>query len=124
LEGDSESEFKILELAGHLDNYIPGPELPSGTFPQDAFDAEVSIPEFGGDQTSRTQAVEFSFRYEDSSVAGSIQLMTLRKDRNSEVRHGIKVVLDKEVMLREGLYFYWKVGSEVKGYGRVSKINF
>jgi hypothetical protein len=40
----------------------------------------------------------------------------------SEVRHGIKVVLDKKIMLREGRHFYWKVGTEVKGYGNVSKI--
>ena len=46
-------------------------------------------------------------------VAGSIELLTIGKDKNSEVRHGITVVLDKKIMLREGLHFYWKVGTEV-----------
>ena len=55
-------------------------------------------------------------------MAGSIELLTIGKDKNSEVRHGIKVVLNKKIMLREGLHFYWKVGTEVKGYGKVSKI--
>ena len=113
LEGDPESESKILELAGHLDNYVPTPKLNSVTLLQDAFDADVSILEFGADQTTRTQAEKFSFRDEDCPVAGSIELLTIGKDKNSEVRHGIKVVLDKKIMLREGLHFYWKVGTEV-----------
>ena len=76
----------------------------------------------GGEQTKDTQAVEFSFRYEDSPVTGSLQLVTVGKDKSSDVRHGVKVALNKKIMLREGLHFYWKVGSEVKGYGKISKI--
>lgn len=121
LSGDPESEAKIIELARHLDNYVPEPELPSGTSSQDRFDAEVSMLG-GGEPTKDTQAVEFRFRYEESPVAGSYQLMTVGKDKSSEVRHGIKVMLNKKVMLQEGLHFYWQVGSEVMGYGRVSGI--
>jgi translation elongation factor EF-Tu-like GTPase len=122
LEGDPESDSKILELVAHFDNYAPVPELTGATSSQDEFDAEVSILDLGGDQSTRTQAVEFNFRHEDSPVAGSIQLVTVTKDKYSQVRHGIKVVLNKKIMLWEGLHFYWKVGSEVKGYGRASKI--
>lgn len=107
---------------GHLDNYVPEPEMHSGTSSQDAFEAEASILEFGGGQMTRTPTVEFSFRYEDSPVAGSIELMTVGKDRSSEVRHGTKVTLSKKIMLRECLHFYWVAGSEVKGHGRFSEI--
>jgi translation elongation factor EF-Tu-like GTPase len=121
LSGDPESEAKIIELAGHLDNYVPEPELPSGTSPQDRFDAEVSMPG-GGELTKDTQAVEFSFRYEYSPVAGSIQLMDRGQDKSPEEKRRVEVKLDKSIMLQEGLHFYWQVGSEVRGYGRVSKI--
>jgi translation elongation factor TU len=121
LEGDAQWDVRIVELAEHLDSYVPDPEHPSGTSSQDSFDAEVSMLG-GGDQTRDTQAVEFSFHYEDSPVAGSLQLVMVGKDKNSDVRHGVKVKLNKKIMLREGLHFYWEVGSEVKGYRRVSKI--
>jgi hypothetical protein len=109
------------ELAGHLDNYVPEPELPSGTSPQDRFDAEVSMPG-GGEPTKDTQAVEFSFRYGYSPVAGSIQLMDRGQDKSPEEKRRVELKLDKSIMLQEGLHFYWQVGWEVRGYGRVSKI--
>jgi translation elongation factor EF-Tu-like GTPase len=121
LEGDAQWDVRIVELAEHLDSYVPDPEHRSGTSLQDSFDAEVSMLS-GGDQTKDKQAVEFIFRYEDSPVAGSLQLVTVGKEKSSDVRHGVKVTLDKKIMLREGLHFYWKIGSEVKGYGKISKI--
>src|ERR687895_1993342 len=103
LEGDSDAEEKILELAGHLDSYIPEPERP--------LDRPFLMP------------VEdvFSITGRGTVATGRIEQGVVHTGDTGEIV-GMTVELIQPIAMDEGLRFAIREGGRTVGSGVVTSV--